>query len=208
MWKKFLITGLSLAFAFGVLFISVLRSAEIRYQFNPGLMPKGPQNIGDLSQIEYNFPYPGGVLPGSPFWQVKILRDKLWYLITTDSGKKSDLLLLFADKRLNTSLLLFEKGMPELGVTTLLKAEQYLVEASEREQLNRARGADTSEFLKRISVASLKHYETVQVILRLAPEDARPVIEKSETYSIQVYEESRDAMNELGINPPINPFVW
>lgn len=194
--------------AFLILFISVLRTAEIRYDFNPSLPAKGGVFLDEPERIEYYLPYPGNVLPDSPLWALKALRDRLWYIITTDAGKKADLLLLFADKRLNMALTMFGDRKAEVGFTTLTKAEKYLELASAKEKDNRARGIDTSDFLVRLATAALKHYEIIQTIIRLAPDDARPAILDYESYSQKVYQEARDALMEKNKVPPENPFIW
>lgn len=208
MLRKLVVILSVLGLAFTILFISILRSAEIKYDFNPSF-PTG-KNLpdGQVSQIEYYLPYPGGVLPDNPLWEAKALRDRVWYLITTDQGKKADLLLLFADKRLNTAILLFEKREPEIGLITLSKAEKYLEAASLKEIENRKEGLDTTEFLVRLSTAALKHYEIIQNIVELAPDDARPLIYTYEDYAKKVYYNCRDALNEKGKTPPENPFSW
>lgn len=78
--------------------------------------------------INYAFPYPG-VLPDSPLWIFKAVRDRLLLWVTFDKVAKTELLLLYADKRLEAAKVLIEGGKPDIGVTTSIKGEKYLNDA-------------------------------------------------------------------------------
>lgn len=211
MWRKITVILPILIIAFGVLFTSILRTAAVKYEFN-GTSNINSQNTSVLGEsdvnIDYHLAYPGRVLPDSILWPIKALRDKVWLMLTTNSNRKAELKLLFADKRLGSSKVLFERNKPEEGYSTLTKAEKYLEEASNTEEENRKKGNDTSEFLERLAKASLKHYEVMQEIKAIAPEDATPRIIDTENYAKRVYERSRDALMEIGKTPPENPFKW
>jgi hypothetical protein len=209
MWKKTLLVVATLIFAFGVLFVSVFRTASVKYDFNP-LNPEETMTVlGDsTSQVDYYLPYPGNVLPDSPLWPIKAVRDKLWLWTNTNPSREAELTLLFADKRLGGAETLFEKGKPEIGLSTLTKAEKYLEEADNLEQKNRKMGINTDEFLVKIAKAALKHYEVTSLILKIAPEAAKPMIVQSQVYSKNVYENARNTLLDNGIIPPENPFNW
>ncbi|KKU04249.1 MAG: hypothetical protein UX88_C0002G0008 [Candidatus Woesebacteria bacterium GW2011_GWC2_47_16] len=193
--------------AFAILSVSVLRVASVNYAFNGSL----PVTLGETTEagkidVNYEFPYPGRILPDHPLWTLKALRDKLWLVVTVNPSRKAELLLLFADKRIAASRILFEKGKPELAFSTLSKAEKYLTEASKQEDENRKRGRDTKIFLTRLANASLKHREVINEILVIAPEDAKPEIIKIENSSRDVYKNSRNILHSLGMTAPENPF--
>ena len=59
--------------------------------------------------IDYQLPYPG-ILPGSPLYSIKMLRDRIMEFFISDHVKKSNFYLLQADKRVASALMLFEKG--------------------------------------------------------------------------------------------------
>jgi len=209
MWKKTLLVIATLAFAFGVLFVSVFRTASVKYDFNPLNPEETTTVLGDsTSQVDYYLPYPGKVLPDSPLWPLKAVRDKLWLLANTNPSREAELKLLFADKRLGGAEVLFEKGKPEIGLTTLTKAEKYLEEADDLEKSNRKMGINTDDFLVKIAKAALKHYEVTSLILKVAPEGAKPTIVQSQDYSKNVYENARNTLLDKGITPPENPFNW
>ena len=208
MWRKLLLSFSVITFAFGVLFTSIMRTAAIKYEFGQS-SDLGAKVLGEMDvNIDYFLAYPGKVLPDHPLWPVKVIRDKIWFLMTTNPSKKAEMKLLFADKRLVSSKELFEKDKPELAFSTLTKAEKYLEEASAQETQNRKNGLETVEFLKRLSFASLKHAQVIEEILAMAPEDAKPQIIQIENYAKNVFETSRNALLEKGETPPENPFDW
>lgn len=209
MWKRVLIIVSTLAFAFGILFTSVFRTAAVKYDFEKADVTTNAAVLGDESvNIDYVLPFPGRVLPDSVLWPLKAARDRVWLWITTNPTRRAELRLLFADKRLGSAKLLFEKGNPEVGLSTMTKAEKYLEEASIDEQKNREEGINTDEFLKRLANASLKHYSVMQEIYEMAPDEAKPVIVQSQNYAKMAYEKTRDALLERGLVPPENPFEW
>lgn len=206
MYRRILIVASTLLFAFAILFISVLRTASVKYVFSQEteIQEGGQENT--VAEIDYVLPYPGRISPDSPFWPIKAFRDRLWFLLTSNPGRKAELKLLFADKRIAMSKALFEKDKSEIAFSTLTKAEKYLEEACAIEQENRQRGMDTSEFLTILSKASLKHRQVIEEILTIAPEDARPEISRVQDYSKETYNRARNALQEKGLPIVENPF--
>lgn len=207
MIKRIAYTLPILLLALGILFVSVLRTTAIKYEFN-GEIDSSIKNSSseNTADIPYSLAYPGKILPDHPLWQLKALRDRVWLLVTTSPTRKAEVKLLFADKRVGMSELLFEQGNSEVGYATLLKAEQYLKLASDQEKENRKQGLDTSNFIRTLAYSSLKHRQVIQSILSMAPEDARPKIIETENYSIDVYKNAMYALHELGLEAPENPF--
>ncbi len=210
MWRKFLVSLSTLAFAFGILFISLLRVAAVKYEFRAPYVAGTANKVlaADAVNIDYTLPFPGRVLPDSPLWSLKATRDRLWLILTTKPTRKAELKLLFADKRLGMALNLFEQNKPEKGFSTLTRAEKYLEEASWQEVDNRKAGIDTTEFLEQIANASLKHYEVIGKIESLASEEMRPAVNQMGDYAKRVYEESRNALLGKGIAVNQCPFDW
>jgi hypothetical protein len=65
---------------------------------------------------------------------------------------------------------------------------------------------DTSGFLERLATSALKHRQISEDLMRMAPEDARPLIVKSEKYATEAFEAARNALNSKGLPVPNNPF--
>ncbi len=205
MIRRFLGIVLALGVATNIFLISVFKNASIKYAFNG---PGGEVLQEDVVSIEYNLAYPGKILPDHPAWPVKALRDKLILLVSPNVVSKSELSLLMADKRIAAAQILFEKGKAEVGYSTLTKAEKYLEEAYKFENHARSRGIDTTDLLKKLSLASLKHMEIAERILLVAPDDAKPQVIKTMDYSRKIYEGSSATFVSLGIDPIDNPFNW
>jgi hypothetical protein len=60
-------------------------------------------------KVVYDMPYPG-LLPDSPLYFIKIVRDRATEFFTRDNIKKANLYLNYSDKRAVMSLKLAEKG--------------------------------------------------------------------------------------------------
>ncbi len=202
--RKYLLGLVTFAVAFGILSVSVLESASVSYVF--ATPPPDPALESEIPEIDYQLPYPGRILPDNPFWVVKAARDKIWYTITVNPEKRAELALLFSDKRLAASKILFERKKPEIALTTLTKGEKYLEISWGNEELARQKGSETSALLTKLAIASLKHRQVIEEILPMAPEDARPHIIKVEDYSKALYKAASEALNSKGIPSPKNPF--
>ncbi len=208
MFRRVLAAVFILVLAFGILFTSIFRAVSVKRVFSNKVNGQKGMVLGEKVEIDYVLPYPGRVAPDNPLWIVKALRDRLWLLLTTDGGKKAELKLLFADKRLAMSKSLFEKEKAEIAYSTLTKAEKYLVEACDLEKENREGGMDTSDFLVKLSKASLKHRQVINEILVIAPEDARSGIALTQDFSERVYNRTKNALQSQGlpiVEDPFNP---
>jgi len=199
-----------LLFAFGILFISILRVAAVKYSFRPIYADDSEieEKIKQVSgiTIDYSLAYPGSVLPDHPLWFLKAGRDKVWLFLTTDTLRKSDLNLLFADKRLQAAKKLFEEKKTDLGFSTLVRAEKYLENASNLETKARSEGYDTFESAQTLALAALKHRQTIKYIIAIAPEEARPEISKVEEYPISVYKDKEFHLINNKYDVVKNPF--
>ncbi len=202
--KKYILALGVFAIAFVVLLISIFYSSAIIYPVSDTLPQTNPES-GEPT-INYTLPYAGKVLPDSPLWPLKALRDKVWFGITTSHIRRAQLALLFADKRLVMSQKLFEKGRPEIATSTFTKAEKYLPIAVEEESIARSQGINTDDFLVQLATAALKHKEVAEDLIYLAPENARPFIISTGTCADNAYEMARNALNSRGIPAPKNPF--
>src|SRR5688572_14880920 len=96
--KNYLFGILVFALAFGILSVSLVKGTASSFA-SSGILSQ--EVLGtQIPQIEYSLPYAGGVMPDSPLWPIKAARDRAWYIISLDPLKKSQLNLLFSDKRL------------------------------------------------------------------------------------------------------------
>lgn len=202
MLKRTAAIASTIAFAFLILSVSFLRSSRVYYAFSGEVnsSQKDTKVLGEKTKIDYELPYPGGILPDNSLWVFKAGRDKVWLSLTTNPSRKSELFLLFANKRLVSARILFERNKPEIAFSTLSKAEKYL-EAS-------SWGISTLEFAEELSRASLKHKEVIDEIMALAPEDAKPKVAELTKYPEESYKAARDYLRSKGKEAPESPFDW
>lgn len=121
---------------------------------------------GNIKHVEYTLPYPG-ILPNSPLYFLKVVRDNFLSLFITDSLKKADYNLLMADKRLTSANSLVDKKNYPLAITTLSKAENYFDKAIQDAAKVKGEGKNADEILNRLWLASQKHQEIIyQMILK------------------------------------------
>lgn len=182
-----------------ILFVSLIKCIEIKSAYYPVVLSEQIERNSILA-IDYELPYEGKINPDNPLWYVKVVRDRVRYSFTFNSLKKAKLNLLFADKRLGSSLKLFKSNKPDLGFSTLAKSEKYLDKASKK------KGGDY-DYYRSLALSSLKHREIIEFdILPLTPEDLRPKVIKTSNISKETYKIARDMMLSNGWNPPENIF--
>jgi len=205
MFKRVLAVSVFFTLAFGILAVSVLRTAGVNYVFSKTTTPSpAPEEV--RTEIPYFIPYAGKVAPDSPLWPLKALRDKVWLAVTTNPTKKAEIMLLLADKRIALAQELMGEGNSELAVTTLTKAEKYLEQAVDQEKIARGKGVDTVSLLTKLSLATLKHRQMTEEILAGAPEDAKPVIVTTMDLTKKLYTDTKSSLSSLGRPIPENPF--
>jgi hypothetical protein len=204
MLQKIVVSLFLVGVGFLILIVSILRSVSIRYVFE--LSRNESAEMGRVETVDYSLPYPGRVWPGSVLWPLKAFRDKVWVWVNPGYLEKADILLLLSDKRLILGWKIIEKGDSELGVSVLVKSEIYLNRSFEMSQKAQKSGLNVSEFLGRLSLASLKHREVLETIYDQVPEDGRPVVSKIIGESMKVYEESKQSLHEIGREAAENPF--
>lgn len=192
--------------ALAILIVSVFRSAAVKYVFSQTPTPTPSADDPSQIEIDYQLPFPGTILPDSPLWAVKALRDRIWASITLNPVKKAELYLLFADKRVSSALTMFERDKSDLGVSTLTKAEKYLEKASITGKLASEKGVNTSDFFANLASSSLKHRQVIEDILIVGPEDSKPVVVLTSEYPKRVFEEARNTLGQMGREVPQNPF--
>lgn len=122
---------------------------------------------------EYSLPYPG-ILPNHALYPLKSARDRVLELFTRDPGKKAELYLLYADKRINMAQMLADRSEWELSEATASRAEKYLLKLKEAVEEARARGSAVDvSLLNKTTQASLKHRKVLSQLQRKAPKNLR-----------------------------------
>ena len=123
-------------------------------------MTPSATNEAKFMNVSYDLPYPG-ILPDSPLYFLKALRDNVINLFITDQIKKADYDLLMADKRLASSASLLNKGNYQLAITTLSKSGNYFDQAIQLAAQGGTKGKDVKFTLDKLWVASQKHQQVI-----------------------------------------------
>ncbi len=111
--------------------------------------------------IKYDLPYPG-ILPDSPLWVIKDLRDQFLSLFLFDPVAKEQYYLNLADKRLAAGLALINGRKVNLGVQTVNDAEKYLSLSWQVSRGINPKQPERQPFLGKILLASQKHAEVIK----------------------------------------------
>jgi hypothetical protein len=130
-------------------------------------------------RVQYDLPY-SGILPDSPLYFLKALRDNALNLFITDPLQKANYDLLMADKRLGGASALLDKGKVDLAITTLSKSGNYFSLAIAQASSAKKQGENTDEILARLSTASLKHQQVIFKMEEKTNGTARQVLQVSQ----------------------------
>lgn len=121
-------------------------------------------------KVNYELPYPG-LLPDSPIYFLRVIRDKMVGFLISDPLKKSEFDLLQADKRLNAGIYLFRKGKITMSISTISKAENYFGESLEKAKKARQEGMDIKQMSRKLIDSSKKHQEELTFLEGKAPQN-------------------------------------
>jgi len=137
-----------------------------------GVYILGYSQVSNLTseKVIYELPYPG-ILPDSPLYPVKIIRDRILEFATRDNIKKAELYLLFSDKRIAMAFALAKKGKSSLAITTLSKAEKYFLKIPSLLVNSKKQGVSpSSEFVQKLKLSNAKHKEIAESLFRELPQ--------------------------------------
>ncbi len=157
----------SLLFGFGlfILIISLIRTsnAELKRRVGASPSPVSHITLQTITSIpkhtDLSLPWPG-ILPTHPFYKLKMLRDRIGLILTTNPERKSELLLHYANKRIAAAHQLLELGLLNEATTVALKAESYLRQA-----------IATHSDLDILKKSALKHEEVIEELRLLTTAD-------------------------------------
>lgn len=156
-------------FSFASLFLIIFTSASYvnAEELNPTSTPSSQLKI-----IKYDLAYPG-ILPDSPLYKLKVLRDRISATLISDPQKKIDFYLLQTDKGILATAMLVDYGKIDLAQTTALKAEHnYTILVNELKKLPNKPNADVFQKLK---TASLKHQEVLNSTIKKLPAEKQKI---------------------------------
>lgn len=117
----------------------------------------------ELAPVDYSLPYPG-ILPDSPVYFLKVWRDQVMTWFISDPVQKSFYTLLLSDKRMAAGEALINSGKKVLGVATVVKANDYFLQAVDLAQSAKKAGKKTDDLVAKLVVAGAKHDEILAVL--------------------------------------------
>lgn len=139
---------------FLIFFVFLFSVFSINFTFAQNATSSG------VKHIEYDLPYPG-ILPDSPLYFLKAIRDNLLVFFIPDPLKKSEYDLLMADKRLGSAKSLVDFKKYDLAITTLSKSGNYFDKAIQEVAQAKRQGKNIDSILDKLWTASQKHQEII-----------------------------------------------
>lgn len=182
MLKKVIPILAVLSFAWSILFISLFKmgasvpplfaAAGLKFSVSPQVEVTSSAS----PKVEYYLVYPG-MLPDHPFYKIKMIRDQIWLALTTEPIKRTELLLLFADKRIGAGEVLIKGNKVELGMSTLTKGVKYFERAVSEESKAKQKGRNTNQTADKLRKASLKYDEVLTELGEKVNPDGKTYLE-------------------------------
>ncbi|MFA6005591.1 MAG: DUF5667 domain-containing protein [Patescibacteria group bacterium] len=127
---------------------------------------------------EYQLPYPG-ILPDNPLYPAKVVRDRMMEFFTREPLKKSELYLLFADKRINMAQFIRQTNW-SLTEETASKAEKYLLKLQDSLVAAKNMGlTPTGSFIKKVKLAGKAHNKILKSLKKSAPSEFKNKFDSS-----------------------------
>jgi len=132
-----------------------------------------------VPQADYELPYPG-LLPDSPLYFLRMIRDRAISFLISDPLKKSEFDLLQADKRLNAGIYLFNKGKISLALSTISKAENYFEQALVKMGEAKIQGKSINEIEKKLRNALKKHRQELEYMTQKVSKNIKGNFEREQ----------------------------
>lgn len=124
----------------------------------------------DKEKVLYQLPYPG-ILPDHPLYFIKAIRDRLMDFLTRSYIEKAKLYLLYSNKRVNSAILLSQKGKNNLAITTFSKGEKYFLKIPSLLKEAKEQGQEIpAGFIEELKLANAKHKEIAEGFLKIMPQ--------------------------------------
>lgn len=144
--------------------------------------------------VEYELPYPG-ILPDSPLYPLKMIRDKIVKSFITDPQREAEFLLLNSDKRFYAGIFLVQKNKDELALTTISKGNNYFDETIGKVHDAQKQKKDMNPFIDKMSLSIKKHKIVLKDLLSQTDSQFEKGFEKE-------YDRTLDMEKTVGILKP------
>ncbi len=113
----------------------------------------------DNQQTYYILPSPG-ILPDSPLFMFKDMKDDIIEMFSSNFAEKTRLMLLHSDKKLAMARVLFQRGKTKLVVKTLLSSEKKMLKLVELVKNNKT----SPKFIERLRLSARLHSEIIKMV--------------------------------------------
>jgi hypothetical protein len=123
--------------------------------------------------VDYTLSYPG-LLPDSPLYFLKALRDKLVAMFISNPVTASTFDIQESDKRIEAAFFLVtEEKKTLLAATTFSKGENYYSDALSKAMEAKTQGMNIAQVAPQLFLSNQKHLEMLDSIEQCAPADQR-----------------------------------
>jgi hypothetical protein len=123
-----------------------------------------PAPTGEKTSIDYSFPYPG-ILPTSPLYTLKLIRDGISDFLISDSLEKANFYLLQSDKRFSASLVLLEKDEEHLAFQSLETGMDYLENSIKKTEEAKKEQKNIGDIYGKINTSLAKQNEELKKLI-------------------------------------------
>lgn len=159
---------------FLLLFLAILLISTPKFAFadQPSASPS--------ASVKYDLAFPG-LLPDSPLYKLKVLRDRIEEALINDPNKKIEFYLLQTDKGILASSILLEKHKIALAEDTAYKAENNYTKLTF--ELWQAGDRLNDKLYLKLRNAALKHQDVLNSMKNGVPEKDKAKFDQIINYS-------------------------
>ncbi|MFH0979469.1 MAG: DUF5667 domain-containing protein [Candidatus Roizmanbacteria bacterium] len=137
-------------------------------------------------KVAYNLPYPG-ILSDHPLYFLKIVRDRLTEFLTRDNVKKTQLYLLYSDKRAAMAMSLAKKGKSQPAIDAFSKGEKYFLKIPGLLKEIKEQGGQTpSGFVETLKLSNAKHAELIGELMKTLPEGNQEYLTSLLNFNLEI----------------------
>lgn len=155
------LTAVILAVPVSALALSVNTPTMITDQTQTATAGVQPADVSMQTPVDYQLPYPG-LLPDSPLYFIKQVRDWVLDKLIMDPVKKTEFYILQGDKRLVMGTMLDTNGKTVLGEQVISKGEKYMNNAEQALLTMKSQGKDVPSYVvDHLTQALAKHAEVI-----------------------------------------------
>ncbi len=147
-----------------------------------------------LAQNNDQLPDPG-LTPDSPFYFLKMWRERIVMFFTFSSQSKVERALSYAQEKMAEFKLMAQKNKMKATEKAKREYENYLDKVNENIEKLRTRGKNVEELVTKVSEATFKHEEVLQKVYEKVPDSAKEAILKAMEVSTKGHERALEAIS-------------